>query len=130
MFVATPNEALAQWLCGDCVGWFEPAHVFVSVGDSGDRRCDQAGCHYDWYTGGCEIHGPCESGFSRAEIIENEDALAAAIEAGDAAKIQSALRVFPDWEYNSAKRTLTINNCGGVLVARFSIAAGINLPRA
>jgi len=64
---AFPKPASAQpGFCGDCIG-FVVAHVFGSITYSplGERKCDNnGGCHFDWWTNGCNAHQVCWSGWT------------------------------------------------------------------
>lgn len=118
--LAIPPAVTAQWACGDCVGVTGIAHVFSSTGlVIGDRKCDQAGCHLDWYTGGCEVHALCPNRSIEAEL---EIKLLNSLNNDDHEAILNALDSFGPWSFNVTDNTIIIHDCTGDLtIARHPV---------
>lgn len=113
-------------LCGDCFGVPGVAHVFTSIKmwPQGTHHCDNAGCHFDWYTPGCEAHVTCYAQTSPAL-----GALPSILEAGTEEEIAAALAEIPTWSYDPQKATIDIEDCRGILVARVAVPEGAPLPK-
>ena len=133
-FAAAPSSVSAQERdegCGNCdtLGW--SFHVFTSgpAQPGGEFECDNTGgCHMvSWYLGWCSMEHVVCGGYGE----EEEDQLLGALDTEEPAKILDALAVInQNWEFDPTSRTISVFDCGDVLVARYPVSGKVNLPRA
>lgn len=116
-------QLAAQQLAADCEKCQDDSisgpHSFTQIGGGAFFACAPNTCHLEWMDGRCsEFHNSCGDTLLEQEL----EALAVALESGEASAVRSAMAGFEDARVHLAVGAVDIQ-CAGRLVARVDVPA-------